>query len=172
MILSCLYFKTKLKSRMIICRTKSNVNKRKQNDEENSAAVVPSTSRELAEMPKPEIKTTKKYKQSTKLEEKMIEYLDKSSSEQPSEKEEDVISYQMAAIEHMIESVPKSKHINILFSLVHQVQKYIDNLQNENQVPVNPPIHEAMENYATLTSVPVNQLNGNYTQREILFEQM
>ena len=96
------YLKTKLKSGMIICRTKSNVNKRKQNDEEDSSAVVPSTSRELAETPKPEIKTTKKYKQSTKLEEKMIEYLDKSPSEQPSKKEEDMISYQMAAIEHMI----------------------------------------------------------------------
>ena len=160
---------------MIICRTKSNVNKRKQNDEEDSSAVVPTTSRELAETPKPEIKTTKKYKQSTKLEEKMIEYLDKSPSEQPSKKEEDMISYQMAAIEHMIrESVPKSKHINILFSLVHQVQKYIDNLQNDNQahVPVNPVIPDAIGNYATLTPVPVNQLNGNYTQREIPFEQM
>ena len=97
----------------------------------------------------------------------MIEYLDKSPSEQPSKKEEDMISYQMAAIEHMIrESVPKSKHINILFSLVHQVQKYIDNLQNENQVAVNPVIPEAIANYATLTTVPVNQL------REIPFEQM
>ena len=158
---------------MITCRTKSNVNKRKQNDDEESAAVVPSASRELADTPKPEIKTTKKYKQSTKLEEKMIEYLDKSPSEQPSKKEEDMISYQMAAIEHMIrESVPKSKHINILFSLVHQVQKYIDNLQNENQahVAVNPAIPD--RNYATLTPVPVNQLSGNYTQREIPFEQM
>ena len=153
--------KTKLKSGMIICRTKSNVNKHKQNDEEDSFAVVPSTSRELAETPKPEIKTTKKYKQSTKLEEKIIEYLDKSPSEQPSKKEEDMISYQMAAIEHMIrESVPKSKHINILFSLVHQVQKYIDNSQNDNQpqVPVNPVIPDAIGNYATLTPVPVNQL--------------
>ena len=104
---------------MITCRTKSNVNKCKQNDEEEGAAVVPSTSRELADTPKSEIKTTKKYKQSTKLEEKMIEYLDKSPSDQTSKKEEDMISYQMAVIEHMIrESVPKSKHINILFSLV------------------------------------------------------
>ena len=154
---------------MITCRTKSNVNKRKQNDEEESAAVVPSTSRELAETPKPEIKTTKKYKQSTKLEEKMIEYLDKSPSDQPSKKEEDMISYQMAAIEHMIrESVPKSKHINILFSLVHQVQKYIDNLENDNpaHVAVNPAMPAAIGNYATLTPVPVEQL------REIPFEQM
>ena len=160
---------------MITCRTKSNVNKRKQNDEEEGAAVVPSTSRELSDTPKPEIKTTKKYKQSTKLEEKMIEYLDKSPSDQPSKKEEDMISYQMAAIEHMIrESVPKAKHINILFSLVHQVQKYIDDLQNENQahVAVNPAIPDAIGNYATLTPVPVNQLNGNYTQREIAFDQM
>ena len=160
---------------MITCRTKSNVNKHKQNDEEEGSAVVPSSSRELSDTPKPEIKTTKKYKQSTKLEEKMIEYLDKSPSDQPSKKEEDMISYQMAAIEHMIqESVPKSKHINILFSLMHQVQKYIDNLQNKNQahVAVNPAIPDAIENYATLIPVPVNQLNGNYTQRQIPFEQM
>ena len=80
-----------------------------------------------------------------------------------------MISYQIAAIEHMIrESTPKSKHINILFSLVHQVQAYIDGLQREvaaTQVNV-----QAMGDYATLTPVPVNQLEGNYTQKEIPFE--
>ena len=71
----------KLKIGMILCKTKSNVPKRKQSDEEQNS-VVPSSSRELSETPKPEMKITKKYKQSTKLEEKMIEYLDKSPTEQ------------------------------------------------------------------------------------------
>ena len=154
---------------MIFYRTKSTVSKRKQEEEENS--VVPSSSRELNDTPKPEVKTTKKYKQSSKLEEKMIEYLEKSPSKTPAKKEEDMVSYQMAAIEHMIrESVPKSKHINILFSLVHQVQRYIDDLQM--QPPPNPVAVQGMGDYATLTPVLVNQLEENYMQREIPFEKM
>ena len=60
-----------------------------------------------------------------------------------------MISFQMTAIEHMIrESVPKKKHINILFALVHQVQGYTDNLQQvQNQVPVNPhPVYNNNNN--------------------------
>ena len=154
---------------MICYRTKSNVSKQKQEEEENS--VVSSSSRELSETPKPEVKTTKKYKQSSKLEEKMIEYLEKSPRKTLSQKNEDMISYQMATIEHMIrESVPKSKHINILFSLVHQVQRYIDELQI--QAPPNPVCIEAMANYATLTPVLVSQLGNDYMQREIPFEKI
>ena len=154
---------------MIFYRTKSNVSKQKQEEEENS--VVPSSSRELNDTPKPEVKTMKKYKHSSKLEEKMIEYLEKSPSKTPPKKEKDMVSYQMAAIEHMIrESVPKSKHINILFSLVHQVQRYIDNLQM--QPPPNPVAVQGMGDYATLTPVPVNQLEENYIQREIPFDKM
>ena len=160
-----------LKSGMLYCRTKSNVSKRKQTDNEGEAAVVPSTSRELAETPKPEVKITKKYKESSKLEAKMIEYLDRSPTE-TSKKEEDMISYQMAAIEHMIkELVPKEKHINILFSLVHQMQRYIDNLQ---QVPVNPVAGynngnsngEIGPQFAALTPVPMSY------SREVPFEGM
>ena len=76
---------------MIFYRTKSNVSKQKQEEEENS--VVPSSNRELNDTPKPEVKTMKKYKQSSKLEEKMIEYLEKSSSKTPAKKEEDMVSY-------------------------------------------------------------------------------
>ena len=154
---------------MICYRTKSNVSKQKQEEEENS--VVPSSSRELSETPKPEVKATKKYKQSSKLEEKMMEYLEKSPSKTPAKKEEDMVSYQMAAIEHMIrESVPKSRHINILFSLIHQVQRYIDELQM--QAPPNPVRVEGMADYATLTPVPVTQLGNDYMQREIPFEKI
>ena len=154
---------------MISYRTKSYVSKWKQEEEEYS--VVPSSSRELSETPKPEVKTTKKYKQSSKLEEKMIEHLEKSPRKTPPKKEEDMISYQMAAIEHMIrESVPKSKHINILFLLIHQVQRYKDELQI--QAPANPVRVEGMANYATLTPVPVNQLGNDYMQREIPFDKI
>ena len=77
----------------------------------------------------------------------------------------------MATIGHMIrESVPKSKHINILFLLVHQVQRYIDELQI--QAPLNPVNLEGMANYATLTPVPVNQLGNDYMQRKIPFEKI
>ena len=101
----------------------------------------------------------------------MIEYLEKSPSKTPAKKEEDMVSYQKAAIEHMIrESVPTSKHINILFLLIHQVQRYTDELQM--QAPLNPVHVEGMADYATLTPVPVNQLRNNYMQREIPFEKI
>ena len=101
----------------------------------------------------------------------MIEYLEKSPSKTQAKKEEDMISYQMAAIEHMIrKSVPKSKHINILFSLIHQVQRYIDELQM--QAPPNHVHVEGTADYATLTPVPVTQLGSNYMQREIPFEKI
>ena len=169
---------------MLHCRTKSNVAKRKKTDEESESGVVPSTSRELADTPKPEMKITKRYKESSKLEAKMIEYLDKSPAE-TSKKEEDMITFQMAAIEHMTrESVPKEKHINILFALVHQVQRYIDNLQQvQNQVPVNAhPVYTNSNNnnneqnaggFATLTAVPMHELNRNYEAvREVPFTSM
>ena len=93
----------------------------------------------------------------------MIEYLDKSPTEQALKKEEDMISYQIAAIKHVIrESVPKSKHINILFSLVHQVQEFIDGSQRE--VPATQVNVQAIGDYTTLTPVPVNQLDGNYRE--------
>ena len=86
----------------------------------------PSTSRELVDTVKLDTKTTKHYKAQSNLETKMIKYLDK-ASDNIIQKEEDMISLQMQAIEHMIrESVPKHKHLSILFSIVHQVQKYID----------------------------------------------
>ena len=101
----------------------------------------------------------------------MIEYLEKSPSKTPAKKEEDMVSYKMATIEHMIrESVPKSKHINILFSLIHQVQRYIDELQI--QAPPNPVHVEGIGDYVTLTPVPVNQLRNDYMQREIPFEKI
>ena len=154
---------------MIFYRTKSNVSKQKQEGEENS--VVPSSSRQLNDTPKPEVKTTKKYKKSSKLEEKMIEYLERSPNKTPAQKEEDMVSYQMATIEHIIrQSVPKSKHINSLFSLVHRVQRYIDDLKM--QPPLNPVAFQGMGDYATLTPVPVNELEDNYMQREIPFEKM
>ena len=89
--------------------TKSNVAK-KQSDKENKKddnSVVASTSsassRELGDTPKPETKVSKRYKEQSRLETKMIEYLEKSSSnvDQPKH-EEDVILLQMASLGEMI----------------------------------------------------------------------
>ena len=98
---------------------KSNVTK-KQSDKENRKddnSVVASTSsassRELGDTPKPETKVCKRYKEQTRLETRMIEYLEKSSSniEQP-KCDEDVISLQMASSGEMIcSSVPANKHL-------------------------------------------------------------
>ena len=83
---------------------------KKQSDKENRKddnSVVASTlsvsSRELGDTPKPETKVCKRYKEQSRLETKMIEYLEKSSSnvEQPKH-EEDVISLQMASLGEMI----------------------------------------------------------------------
>ena len=89
----------------------------------------------------------------------------------------------MAAIEHMIhKSVPKQKHINILFALV---QRYIDDLQQvQNQVLVNPHLvynnnnnsnnnNQNAGGFATLTLVPMHEFNMNYeTVREVPFQCM
>ena len=96
---------------------------KKQSDKENRKddnSVVASTSsasfRELGDTPKPETKVCKRYKEKSRLETKMIEYLEKSSSnvEQPKH-QEDVISLQMASLGEMIcSSVPANKHFDIL----------------------------------------------------------
>ena len=93
---------------------------KKQSDKENRKddnSVVASTSsassRELGDTPKPETKVCKRYKEQSRLETKMIEYLEKSSSnaEQPKH-EEDIISLQMASLGEMIHfSVPANKHL-------------------------------------------------------------
>ena len=85
--------------------TKSNVAK-KQSEKENRnddnsvvASISSASSRELGDTPKPETKVCKRHKEQSRLETKMIEYLEKSSSnvEQPKH-EEDVISLQMASL--------------------------------------------------------------------------
>ena len=130
---------------------------------QKSDDVQPSTSRELVDTVKPETKTTKRYKAQSNLETKMIEYLDK-GSDNVVQKEEDMVSLQMQAIEHMIrESVPKHKHLSILFSIVHQVQKYIDDLDQTSLLhacPPPPPAYSSTtENqYATLQSVNMETL--------------
>ena len=164
--------------------TKSNVVK-KQSDKENRKddnSVVASTSsassRELGDTPKPETKVCKRYKEQSRLETKMIEYLEKSSSnvDQPKH-EEDIISLQMASLGEMIRSsVPANKHFDILIKLANEVHRYISTLNaaketaattTNNEIPFN---NGGASSYISLTTVPLAELNQNSSQyREIPF---
>ena len=154
---------------------KSNVAK-KQSDKENGKddnSVVASTSsassRELGDTPKPETKVCKRYKEQTRLETRMIEYLEKSSSniEQP-KCDEDVISLQMASLGEMIcSSVPANKHFDILIKLANELHRYISTLNVAKEPAVTTTNSEILfnnsgaSNYTSLTTLPLAELNQN-----------
>ena len=87
MALSCLSMTNELECDIFISTVLSTNVAKKQSDKENRKddnSVVASTSsassRELGDTPKPGTKVCKRYKEQTRLETKMIEYLEKSSS--------------------------------------------------------------------------------------------
>ena len=156
---------------------------KKQSDKENrkdNNSVVASTSsassRELGDTPKPETKVCKRYKEQSRLETKMIEYLEKSNVDQPKH-EEDVISLQMASLGEMIRSsVPANKHFDILIKLANEVHRYISTLNAAKETAATTTNNEILFNnggaskYTSLTTVPLAELNQNSSQyREIPF---
>ena len=158
---------------------------KKQSDKENRKddnSVVASTSsaspRELGTTPKPETKVCKRYKEQSRLETKMIEYLERSSSnvEQPKH-EEDVISLQLASLGEMIRSsVPANKHFDILIKLANEVHRYISTLNAAKESTPATTNNDIMfntgeaSNYTSLTPVPLTELNQNSSQyRDIPF---
>ena len=108
----------------------------------------------------------------------MIEYLEKSSSnvEQPKH-EEDVISLQLASLGEMIcSSVPANKHFDILIKLANEVHRYISTLNAAKETAATTTNNEILfnnggaNNYTSLTTVPLAELNQNSSQyREIPF---
>ena len=161
---------------------------KKQSDKENRKddnSVVASTSsassRELGDTPKPETKVCKRYKEQSRLETKMIEYLEKSSSnvEQPKH-DDDVISLQMASLGEMIHSsVPAKRHFDILIKLANEVHRYISTLNAVKETAATTRNNETLfntgeaSNYTSLTTVPLAELNQNSRKyREIPFLSM
>ena len=158
---------------------KSSEKSDQQNNKDDNSVVASTSStslRELAETTKPETKITKRYKEQTRFEIKMIEYIVKSSTsiDQP-KVQDDVISLQMASLGEMIRSsVPANKHFDVLIKLANEVHRYISTLDSAREVTNNgiqfnnnPVIGSS---FANLTPVPLADLNENtINYREIDF---
>ena len=156
---------------------------KKQSDKENRKddnSVVASTSsassRELGHTLKPETKVCKRYKEQSRLETEMIEYLEKSSSnvEQPKCDEEWL---KMASLGEMIHSsVPTNKHFDILIKPANEVHRYISTLNATKETAATTTNNQILSNngeasnYTSLTKCPFAELNQNSSQyREIAF---
>ena len=121
----------------MLCRTTSNIKPKHttiqaeapQNDNSSSASTSTSSVRELVDNVKPAAKQTKRYKEQTKLETKLIEYLDRKQQavqEQPATqaRSNDLVDLHLATIAAMIRQRLNSEQQNDLlpklFNFVNQ----------------------------------------------------
>ena len=122
----------------MLCRTTSNIKRKQtieaeapQNDNSSSASTSTSSVRELVDTVKPAAKQTKRYKEQTKLETKLIEYLDHEQQavqvqEQPATqaRSNDLVDLHLATIAAMIHQRLNSEQQNDLlpklFNFVNQ----------------------------------------------------
>ena len=120
----------------MLCRTTSNIKRKQtieaeapQNDNSSSASTSTSSVRELVDTVKPATKQTKRYKEQTKLETKLIEYLDheqQAVQEQPATqaRSNDLVDLHLATIAAMIHQRLNSEQQNDLlpklFNFVNQ----------------------------------------------------
>ena len=120
----------------MLCRTTSNIKRKQtieaeapQNDNSSSASTSTSSVRELVDTVKPAAKQTKRYKEQTKLETKLIEYLDheqQAVQEQPATqaRSNDLVDLHLATIAAMIRQRLNSEQQNDLlpklFNFVNQ----------------------------------------------------
>ena len=141
---------------------------KKQSDKENRkddnsvvALSSSASSRELGHTTKLETKVCKRYKEQSRLKTKMIEYLEKSSTnvEQPKHDEEWL---KMASSGEMIlSSVPANKHFDILIKLANEVHRYISTLNATKETADTTTNNEILfnngeaSNYTSLTNVPL-----------------
>ena len=122
----------------MLCRTTSNIKRKQtieaeapQNDNSSSASTSTSSVRELVDTVKPAAKQTKRYKEQTKLETKLIEYLDHEQQavqvqEQPATqaRSNDMVDLHLTTIAAMIHQRLNSEQQNDLlpklFNFINQ----------------------------------------------------
>ena len=121
----------------MLCRTTSNIKRKQtieaeapQNDNSSSASTSTSSVRELVDTVKPAAKQTKRYKEQTKLETKLIEYLDHEQAvqvqEQPATqaRSNDLVDLHVTTIAAMIRQRLNSEQQNDLlpklFNFINQ----------------------------------------------------